>query len=497
MSVLNNLVTNLLDLAGLSLEKRIKLTVADGVPQADFIYSVISDWAGSPKLKSIITGLKYYENKNDIKDRKRYMINKDGQKIEVTNLANSKLPHPFMRKLTNQKISYFLSKPFTIKTENVEFERELKSYFSKNFFRMLESIGTDAICCGVGWLQVYYDEKGKLCFKRIPVQEIIPFWADADHTKLDAIIRVYEVKEYNGKLKTSVKRVEYYTNKGVYKYKLDGKGLIAESEGPEGHFSVVEVKDGQEVTKAAVWDNLPFIAFKYNKDELGLINLIKELIDDYDLNTSDTSNVIQDTPNSVKVIKDYDGENKEEFIHNLSLYRVVFVGQDGGIDKIDTPVQVDAVDSHLNRLRKDIFEFGGGIDTQNKELRDASGVALRFLYSDLDMDCASLINQFSAALEKLIWFICIDIETQKGINYQDTKYEIIFNTDIIVNENDTINNLAISQPFISRDTILANHPYVTDPKAEMIKLEADQQRKMKEAEQLAKINLINKPQSKS
>ena len=65
------------------------------------------------------------------------------------------------------------------------------------------------------------------------------------------------------------------------------------------------------------WDKVPFIAFKYNADEMSLLKLVKSLIDDYDLNTSDTSNNLQDIPDSIKVVKNYDGTDKGEFTQNL------------------------------------------------------------------------------------------------------------------------------------------------------------------------------------
>lgn len=52
-----------------------------------------------------------------------------------------------------------------------------------------------AVVSGINWFQVYYDEDGNLLFKRMPDYEIIPFWADADHTILDAVIRFYEIME--------------------------------------------------------------------------------------------------------------------------------------------------------------------------------------------------------------------------------------------------------------------------------------------------------------
>ena len=41
------------------------------------------------------------------------------------------------------------------------------------------------------------------------------------------------------------------------------------------------------------WGRIPFICFKYNDEELPLIKYIKQLVDDYDINTSDLSNQLK------------------------------------------------------------------------------------------------------------------------------------------------------------------------------------------------------------
>ena len=43
---------------------------------------------------------------------------------------------------------------------------------------------------------------------------------------------------------------------------------------------------------------------------------------------------------------------------------------------------LEGAELHLNRLRKDIYEDGSGVDTQQDEMRDISGEALKFKYID-------------------------------------------------------------------------------------------------------------------
>lgn len=481
------------------IKSRISRLTEIGKPEQNFLFSNITDWQLSEKRKFMLTAQDYYNNDADIKDRKREYIDRKGNKQEATNLSNSKLRHPFMRRLTNQKVNYLLSKEPSFSSDNDAFIEALATYLDKKFFKKLKNVGKDAIINGIAWLQVYYDTEGKLCFKRINSEEIIPFWADADHTILDAVLRVYPMTQLlpNG-YKKEVYKVEYHTSNGVWYYELGDKGLKADPEKgdePRGHFVVEQPavdkdnnpivdKQGIPVTEEAqaTWDRVPFIAFKYNSDEMSLLKSIKSLVDDYDINTSDTSNTLQDVPNSIKVVRNYDGTDKGEFVQNLNTFRTAFVSGDGDMTSLNTPLDMTAVDSHLNRLKRDIFEAGCGVDTQDDNLGNASGVALKFRYAGLDMDVCDMGSEFSAALEDLIWFIKVDMIAKGLGDFMDVDFEVVFNTDSIINESEVINAAKASVGLISDDTIIANHPWVTDPAAEQERLKTQREEAIKEAQ---------------
>lgn len=463
-----------------------------GKPEQDFLFTNITDWQNSPEREYMLIAQNYYGNDNDITERVRYYIDRNGSKQEAQNLSNSKLAHPYMRKLTNQKVNYLLSKEFTVDCEDKMFVDALGKYIDKKFRRKLKRIGVDSIVNGIAWVQVHYNQEGVLCFKRIPSEEIIPFWADADHTELDAVIRVYSITQIGETgYKKELYKVEYHTVNGVWYYVLGDKGLEPDPEmggTAHGHFFVQE-QDGENVDEngqpvmrnvEATWDKVPFIPFKYNADEMSLLKLIKPILDDYDTNTSDTSNNLQDVPNSIKVVRNYDGTDKGEFVQNLAIYRTAFVSDDGDLSALNTPLDTSAIDSHLNRLKRDLYEAGNGVDTQDDNLGDASGVALRFRYSGLDMDVDNMSNEFCASMEELVWFIKVDLAAKGLGDYMDTDFNIVFNTDMIVNETETIQNAKASVGIISDETIIANHPWVIDAQAEAEKMQKQKEQAMQE-----------------
>lgn len=443
----------------------------------EIIKQEIQEWLLSDKRRWMLIGQRYYRGETDILNRKREMIGEGGKKQEDPNLANNKLVNNFVRKLVDQKVGYLLGLPMSIQTDKKEYADHLNQIFNKSFMRLLKSLGKEAIKKGIAWLHPYYDEEGSLRFAKIPSEEALPLWKDAAHTELDAFIRVYEIETYEGTKKNTITKVEYWDTGGVRRYVLDEGGLIPDVEAGEVDSHFVVTGGDQEIPMN--WERVPFIAWKYNEEEMPLVQQIKSLVDDYDARKSDNANNLEDLPNSIYVIRNYDGQDLGEFRRNMAMYRAVKVRDDGGLDTKSIEIDVDAYKTHMEMNRKDIFEFGRGVDTQMKDFNTApSGVALKFLYADLDMDANDIETEFQASLEQLKWFIDTHLYNTTGKDYSEESVDFIFNRDILINETEVIENAHKSKGIISDETIIANHTWVTDVEEELERIEKERQQDM-------------------
>jgi len=438
-----------------------------GMDIQDIAQQEISEWDGSERKKWMETGERYYRNKTEIRERERKAVGASGALEPVANLANNRLANAFVRKLVDQKVGYLLGKPLSIQTDNKKYLKELNAIFDKSMLRRLQSICKEAINKGIAWMHVYYDGEGKLSFKKMRSEEIIPIWADEAHTILEAVIRVYSVDVYDGKNKTTVKKVEWWAPNGVWRFVYDGNGFNPDIEAGEysTHFAVEVNGESTPLN----FGEVPFIAFKYNEEEQPLVEIIKELVDDYDRNKSDVSNNLEDLPNSIYVVKGYDGTKPEDFRKNISTYRVVFVdGTDGsGVESVNIEIDTEAYKAHQELNRKDIFEFGRGVlYDPGKTGNSPSGAALRFLYADLDMDANMIETEFQASLERWTWCIDFHLFNTTKADYSAETVEFIFNRDIIISESEVIEDINKSVGLLSKKTLRAQHPYVTDPQVE-------------------------------
>lgn len=456
-------------------EKIIEAAAKNVISLKEIISNEVKDWEASELRKLMLTGQRYYNNDSDILERKRMVVGEGGRLEEAKNIANNKLVHGFIRKLVDQKVGYLLSLPFTVQVDDEEYQKQLTNYFNKSFYRMFQNVGKEAINKGKAWIHAHYDEFGKFRLKRIPSEEIIPLWSDSAHTELAGIIRVYEIEAYEGKEKVTIKKVEYWDTTGVYRYVFHDNELIVDVEAREYDTHLSVVGNGSE--QGMNWDRIPFICFKYNEEELPIIKFLKSLIDDYDKQKSDNSNNLEELPNGgIYVVKNYDGTNLGEFRRNLSVYRAVKVTDEGGLDTLNLEIDTEAFKTHMEMMRKDIYEFGRGVDTQVKEFGNVpSGVALKFLYADLDMDANIIETEFQASLEQLIWFIQQDIYNRTGKDYSSEEVEFIFNRDILINETEAIQNARDSVGIESMETIVANHPWTVNVQDELDRI--DEERK--------------------
>ena len=98
----------------------------------------IKEWKASPKRRTQIKGSDYYEGRHEILNRQRMAIGRDGNLVPVKNLPNNKLIDNQYAKAVDQKVNYFVGKPFTVSCEDQTYSDLLAGYFNRGFFRQLK-----------------------------------------------------------------------------------------------------------------------------------------------------------------------------------------------------------------------------------------------------------------------------------------------------------------------------------------------------------------------
>lgn len=450
-------------------------THSHNADETDYIINEIEQFLTSKKRADMFTGEKYFVGNHDILQRKRMAIGDKGDLEEVTNLPNNKIVSNQYAKLVVQKTNYLLGRPYTITADNKKYNDSLNRIFGPGFHRTVKTIGEDALNCGIGWLFIRYDENGELQFKRIRPTELIPGWRDAEHTILDFAIRIYPVLTYNGVSEEEEFRVEVYDKSGVHYFEFDGSLTPCEPY-HESYFTLTV--DGE--SSAYNWSKIPLIPFKYNSHEVPLINKVKSLQDGLNLMLSDLENNLQeDVRSTILVLHEYDGENLGEFRRNLSTYGAVKVRSTGdakgGVSTLKIEVNPENYKLIIELLKKAIVENGMGFDAKDDRMsNDPNQMNIQSMYSDIDLDANGMETEFQVAMQQVFWFVNAHLANTGQGDFEDEPVKVIFNRDVLINEAEKINNIRASEGLVSRETLLARHPYVEDVQKELERIKKEE-----------------------
>lgn len=438
--------------------------------ETEFLEAELKAWLASEKRRNMLIGKDYAAGEHDIQFKTRRAIGEGGKATTVRNLPNNIIIDNQYGKLVNQKASYLLAKPFEVKTEDEGFGEVLKPVFNQHFRRTLKSVGEDCLNTGVGYLYPYFADN-ELRFRRFSPEEILPFWADDMHEELAAFLRVYTVQHYEGHtLKESVK-VQYFTKEGVRYFTFDNGKLLPDVEAEDAAYIKV---NGTPMN----WEKIPLIVFRANSDERSLISRVKSLQDALNTLLSTFADNMQEDPRTtILVIRNYDGEDLGEFRRNLAAYGAVKVrdaeGGKGGIDTLSIEVNAENFELVLRLLKRAIIENGCGFDAKDDRLsNNPNQMNIQSMYSDIDLDANDMEIEFQAAMERLMWFVGVALRLKKA---EAGATEFVFNRDILINESEAITDCQNSAGVISRETIVANHPWTKDTKAELERLKKERE----------------------
>lgn len=440
----------------------------------------INKFKSSNKREWMIKGEQYYEGQQDILAHKRKVIGKGGRLEVAENLPNNKILDNQYAKLVDQKVNYQLGKPLTFESDDKTYLALLQKIFNKRFHRTLRNMGLDALNGGIAWLYPYHNENGEFTFKRFSNSEILPFWRDAEHTVLDAAVRIYTESGYEGDKEVLYEKVEVYTVNGVQCYVWFNGRLVEDVENPSFAYISTTDEDGNEIMLN--WQKVPLIPFKFNSKEMPLLKRVKSLQDGINIMLSSFQNNMQeDARSTILILHNYDGQNLGEFRRNLAQFGAVKVrsadGSRGGVESLQVEVNADNYKAILSLFKNALIENGRGYDAKDERMaNNPNQMNIQSMYSDIDLDANGIETEFQASFEELLWFINMHLVNTGQGDFEDKVVNVIFNRDVLVNETESIDNAVKSLPILPLESIIAQHPWTTDTKLELDRIAEERRR---------------------
>lgn len=471
-----------------------------GTTNKDITKNILQEYRGSQKIKNMLEADKYFRVENTSIDSKtRSYTDESGHIVENKTLSNVKNKTAKYRKSIKQKANYALNKPFIVSCEDDKYKEQWDLFLNKNTRKVISRIGKQAINKGIGWAYPWIDDNGNLQIIDTPSETIYPAWSDLAHTKLDAVVRDYQVTEYINMTPQKRYKVEFWDNKIFQKFIDYGQG---EGYGDLEDEMVEDINDELGKRTAVIrthlsnakgqgisWDRVPFIAFKGDDDELPALLECKTDIDNYDLVKSKGLDSILDDIDAVLVVENISPElddlvKARKIVQNS---RIVSVEPGGGahFEKVDANIQ--AIEQELDLISKDIID-----DTNTPNLTkiefgsNPSGKAMRMFFLPLDIWTNGFEEEFRVFMDNLKYFFDKWLSWKGGFGsfeeLQNKEIDFTLDRDLIIDEDSIIDNIIKLQGELSQRTRDEMNPYIEDVEEEEKRREEDKQKQLEENE---------------
>lgn len=424
-------------------------------------------------MKKCMDTERYYRNDNDI-----LYHNKKGNEGQPQRNADNRIPRNFYGLLVNQKTAYMFTAPPLFDVGKKKSNERIADTLGDMYAKICKELCVNASNCKVGWLHYWIDENGAFEYGVVDSKQIIPVFSNGLKKRLQAVLRKYtELDEENGKESTVW---EYWTDKdcsvfrtrrGAYSSGLQEYELY--------NLDAVEVK--KRNIYSHTFGEVPFIPFfnRSDNEEMNMDDLmsVKKLVDAYDEVYSGFLNDLEDTQEIIYVLTNYGGTNLKEFLKDLKEYKAIKIDDDGvgksGVETLTISIPIEAREKFLEITRKAIFEQGQGVDPDPEKYGNASGVALKYLYSQLELKAGFMETEFRCGFGRLVQAIC------KHYNIQYKRLIQTWTRTAVTNDAELAEICSKSIGLVSDKSILKAHPLVENHEEEVQQLEEEEK---KEAE---------------
>lgn len=410
---------------------------------------------------------RYYRKKNDILTKKPSTDSENPMRN-----ADNRIPSNFYGLLVNQKASYLFSDPPLFDVGNKEANARIAESLGDGYAKACKGLCINASNAAVGWLHVWAGSDGKFRYGVVPSEQVIPIWSSDLDKRLIAVMRTYSTVDDDGVTYTVY---EYWTDTECTAYQRKEDAPLDYLTERRMFYTGIGVETAQLSNEFRHnWGEVPFIPFFNNESQTSDLDMIKELVDAYDKVFSGFLNDLEDIQEIIFVLSGYGGTDLKEFIQNLKRSKAIKVdpideNSKPGVETLTINIPVEAREKMLTITRKAIFEQGQGIDPDPQNFGNSSGVALKFLYSLLELKSSLMETEFRLGFGRLVRMIC------KHLNISPKKINQTWTRTAVTNDEELSNIAASSTGVISQRTILRRHPWVDDPEEEQEQLDREQE----------------------
>ena len=408
----------------------------------DRIKTLIEADKASTRKRQAVVGERYYNAEHDILAHRIFFINAQDQLVEDTLKTNTRKVHPFFRENVDQEVQYLMSSEESIIRSDIpELQEALDERMNNNeeFQMHLREVLTDVITKGFGYGYCYKGNDGRTVFECADSLGVVEVRENETDDGCAYIITV-EVERVDAEGRT-IKRVKVFDEHNVHFYvQVDNGEITLDTSvklNPRPHVIYSKSNGKHDDTKRyhnGGYGFIPFRRFDYNKNQSSGLNVIKSLIDNFDLMSSGLANNIEDTNEALYVVSGFEGDDLDELMMNIKAKKHIGITEGGKVEIQTINIPVEARKTMMELDEQNIYRFGMALNLHAlKDTAATTNIAIKSAYSLLDLKAKKLETRLKSFLRWEIGIVLDEINQVMKTDYQQKDVYFVFNPEIPTN----------------------------------------------------------------
>ena len=405
----------------------------------EFIISAINDHKGSESYRWANIGEDYDKQQNiTIMRYRKLLYTMSGIAVPDNFSADHKLPSNFYNRFNVQENQYLLGNGVSFNNDDTSSRLGTKR---KPFDLMMQKLGKLALTQGEAF--GFYNMDHVDVFEFL---EFVPLYDEEDGS-LKAGIRFWQIDE-NKPLRATLYELDGYTE--YIKHKSDADLVIYQDKRPYILKTRYSEADGMEIYDGENYPGFPIVPLWGNQDHVCKIRSWQPKIDCYDLIESGFANDVDDASLIYWTITNAGGMDDVDlakFIQHMKTVKAAVVDDEAKAEAHTMDVPVQARETYLNRLEKDLIKDAMALDTEAIANGNTVATAIRASYEPLN----NKTDDFEYCVVEFIQ----NILYLAGIEDDPT-----FKRSTIVNQTEETSMVLAAAQYLDNETILKHLPFI-------------------------------------
>jgi SPP1 family phage portal protein len=395
----------------------------------------------------------------------RYKASDDGvpvfnRRFADRNKINNKLNNDFFSEIIDTKVGYMAGNEIVYESD----DEALQEFLDLNNIADLDSeIIKKAAICGYGVRLLYVDTEGQFRMMNVNPWECI-FIKDRSIDEVQFALRYYDEEYVDGNYSETRTRVEWYDKEKVTYYIKNSEGEYVLDNtspvNPQVHF----------------FDFVPMIQYINNEELLGDGEKVLSLIDAYDRKESDLDSELEQL--RLAYMKAIGADLTDEVLEEAKKTGAFNIPEGADVAFLEKNLNIQAIDSHLDRLEANILRFAKSVNFSDKEFTsDISGESRKFKLMSLENKCKTMERKFIAANKRLFKVLASGMAKKSmKLDWQNINQKFTRNLPIALEKDAQV--LAQLKGIIPDQILYSLASFIEDPEEVMEMMEEQKEKAM-------------------